>query len=496
MKRLSYLPFPRNARFVYLQKDFGSFEYWRALIDALCTHTVAYGAALIALSFRGGLVPKSHFYIACGSPLLQKGHVAADAILQRLVKANVLRLMDVPGLGECVALEQEVNRQEPNYSALRARLITEEILLKAVRNWLRNLGMASYDLVAIRDEKPIPPKVGTFAWDLSAPSYLAPMVDRRKGERTKPGFVACDVLLAADLPKEVVGTFIRKCNTLRSLKRVGRCLQFFIAESYAPDALRVLKEEGIVPATPGSLFGEDVAKGLKQLTEALTNAARASENPKIVDELFKRLSSIEGADTNLRGALFEFVVAGLVRLAIGGAQVSMNKVVKTIDGERAEADVMVVSPGRSVTFIECKGYQPASIVDDAEVERWLKKQIPTLKKWVLEHQDLSHLHLRFEFWATGKFTEEGLAALKEASENTKKYQIQYRDAEGVLTFAKEVNDSSLLGTLKEHFLEHPMVTAEKAIAREEKRAAARAQWNAENPPAEPQFAALNANDLF
>ena len=48
----------------------------------------------------------------------------------------------------------------------------------------------------------------------------------------------------------------------------------------------------------------------------------------------------------------------------------------------------------------------------------MKKQIPTLKKWVLEHQDLSHLHLRFEFWATGKFTEEGLAALKEALTGT------------------------------------------------------------------------------
>ena len=69
VRRLAYLKFSRNARFVYLQDQYGSGWFWDELVKALLETSPAYGGAIAALRQRGSLMPKSHFFIACGSPL-------------------------------------------------------------------------------------------------------------------------------------------------------------------------------------------------------------------------------------------------------------------------------------------------------------------------------------------------------------------------------------------------------------------------------------------
>ncbi|WP_124982003.1 hypothetical protein [Ralstonia solanacearum] len=179
VKRLAFLPFPRNARFVYLQSDYAAPEFWQALTGALLAHSVAHGGALAALMARGGLMPRVHFDIACGAPVAQRGHLSPASILDRLERANLVQSVEIGGVGTCVQLSHQVVAESHEVAKMRARLQTEQVLLLAIKAWARNLGMVSYDKVALRDEDSNgkQPKVGTFAWDLTAPSYLAPMVD-------------------------------------------------------------------------------------------------------------------------------------------------------------------------------------------------------------------------------------------------------------------------------------------------------------------------------
>src|SRR4051812_42866149 len=65
VRRLAYIPFPHKARFMYLERDFGSRMYWEALTEALLKTNSAYGFAIAALRQRGGLVPEKHFQIVC-----------------------------------------------------------------------------------------------------------------------------------------------------------------------------------------------------------------------------------------------------------------------------------------------------------------------------------------------------------------------------------------------------------------------------------------------
>src|SRR5438105_145469 len=53
VRKLAGVPFPRNARFMYLEQQYGSPEYWNNLAAALIANNSALGYAIAALRQRG-----------------------------------------------------------------------------------------------------------------------------------------------------------------------------------------------------------------------------------------------------------------------------------------------------------------------------------------------------------------------------------------------------------------------------------------------------------
>lgn len=471
IKRLAYLPFPRNARFVYLQDDYGSPKFWDALTDALLENTVSHGGALASLLARGGMMPRAHFDIACGAPAAQKGHLSPAVILERLQQANLVQSLVVPGVGACVQLAQQVPPESHEIARMRARLRAEEVLLLAVKSWARNLGLVSYNLVQLRDEDPggKQPKIGTFHWDLGAPSYLGPMVEWAPS-RPKPGFLVCDVLLGVAVNATHLKPFINKCKTLRSLRGVGRCLQIFLAEGYEPEAFALVKTNGIVPATTESLFGREVAAALLRLEELLADTFSRAANVEVVDEIFRSLSRVEGAATNLRGALFEFIVAEIVRRTDASTELRMNELVHHA-GRTAEVDVLSTKVSKEARFIECRGYQPGGTLPDDHVARWLDDRIPLIRAAALEHPFWRGYRLRFELWTTGNVSDAMRQRINAAQQTVSpgKYTIELLEKDDVRTACKAAGGSSLLKTLDEHFLDYPLATAERNAERRQAR---------------------------
>ena len=335
---------------------------------------------------------------------------------------------------------------------VRARLITEKFLLLAIRDWLRKLGIVSYETIKMRDGNS-PPTVGTFAWDLTAPSYLSCMVKSDKYGHVKPGFVACDVFLGGELEQVGIKPFINKCVTLRKLQNVGSCLQIFIANQYLPDAFQDLKKHGIIPATPSNLFGKEVAAGLMELTQVLRNAVRSALDPNSFDRLFQALGRIEGAAIQLRGTLFEYLVADVARKTISSS-VQMNRVIKLPDAREAEADVIAISDRFSVTFIECKGYHPNAEVPESLVERWLCHRVPVFYKWTLEHPDLKTLKKSFQLWTTGSLSDEALGKIEKAQKEIKqsRYTIELHLGHQILETCKSTKDYALASAFRKHFM--------------------------------------------
>jgi hypothetical protein len=335
--------------------------------------------------------------------------------------------------------------------------------MKAVSQWAKNLGLVSYNLFKDRNGNELP-TVSTTLWDMAGPSYVSPLMELGKDENLKPksGFFACDILLNTSITVDGIQPFIRKCKTLRSLQKVGRCMQMFIANDYHPEAFSSAKEAGILPATVETLFGKDIAQGLTSLLRTLEEAARAvTIEPERFNSLFDQLGKIEGAVGNLRGVLFEYFSASVVKQAYRTSNVRLNEVCKNLDGSIAESDIIAELHTGSILFIECKGHQPNGVVSHDEVKKWLHQRVPTLRKYALDHPDWKHKKLSFALWTTASFTSESLELLEQTKVNTKKYELNYLNANSVMEVVKICNDKEMLKTYRKCFLDYPLKKLEK-----------------------------------
>lgn len=451
VRKLAGITFPRNARFLYLEQDFGSSLYWSRLADALIVTNSALGYAIAGLKQCEGMVPARNFPIICGAPLRQLKHLAPETILLHLSEAGLVKTVGIPGVGECVALAQEDSYYFADAANMRARLITEDILLSAVRDWLRKLGIASYNLVKTRDAETLP-QVGTFVWDLSAPSYLGHMVRYSEGDK-KPGFVVCDVNLTERMTAAGVLPFIRKCLTLRALRKVGPCMQILVANRFDKDAFLLLRKHGIIAATPTSLFGREIADALHELTSVLVNAANSLFDAERFEELFSILGKINGATNQLRGTLFEYLSAKAAERC-GLGDIWMNRMFTAPDKRKAEVDIFALRHNHSITAVECKGYSPRATIPDDLFKRWLQHNVPVAFKAMRDHPDYKNLPISFEFWTTAPISDGSMALYEKAKSelNENRYTIALRGPGDIAQLCYETCDQSIIDAFEKHFM--------------------------------------------
>lgn len=474
MRKLSHLVFPHRARFVYLRSDYGSPRFFTNLMDALQKTNSAYYQALQALKMRSNIMLRSHFLIACGAPVAQLKHISAESLLERLISADLVKEVALPGGDVCIVrCDQEMSfRDGYALPKLKARNIAERVALLAVKDWARKLGLVSYEAVKTREDEGLEkmPQVGTFQWDMAGPSYLFPMRSYTEAAGVKGGFFVCDIALNGRVTAEELSAFVKKCVTLRSLSKVSRCLQVFVAEEFSTEAFALLKSEGIIPATTESLFGLEVARALKNLCSLLENTAKLLDSSESLDKVFNVLSRIEGAASTLRGSLFEFAVAHIAKTTFLGGDPEVNRKVKDSLGREAEIDVLVVRRNRDIVFIECKGVHPSVNVDDREVVKWLDDRIPVLREVAKHHSEWKNLAQRFEIWSSGKFTSQALSMISERDLQTQKYEIVARDSEYVFAQVLASSDAGLVRTYEQHFINHPMREMEMDLERAARKA--------------------------
>ncbi|WP_202352174.1 hypothetical protein [Mesorhizobium sp. 113-1-2] len=452
--RLAGLVFPKGVRFFYHESDYNGERYWTALAHAVSAASPAYGPVLAALRARGGIIPRQHFSIVSGSPILQRGQVASNTVLERLEAVKLVRILDVEGVGECVALGAKGFLGGADIAGLPARLLTEKILLLAVRDWARRLGMASYDKITLRNDGALP-RFGTFNWDLCGPTYLSPMVRYDKARKLQPGFLVCDAVVGEIVDEAAIAAFIRKCRLSAVMRNLPPLMPLLIADRFTREAFRLGKSRGIIMATPYTLFGKDVAIGLATLLQTLSKAAAiAVAKPEVMIELFDRLGQIEGAAGNLRGALFEMLVGHSTHATDGGS-IDIGRRFASSDGFKAEIDVLRVKSHESWVY-ECKGYQPDHMIGAGEVKEWLEKKVPGVYAALRSHDGHASKAIHFEFWTTGSFTAEAVALLDEASKRTRRYTIGYLAGPGVRSYVAKLQVSGLTKMLDEHYFNHPI----------------------------------------
>jgi hypothetical protein len=451
------LSFTRNARFVYLLSQKKKRDFTRNLKEAIVEEGGAYARAILAVQSRR-VVPKWQFPAACGAPLQRRKHLTPFQVLNRLRDAGVFVEQDVPGLGPAVAMADRADVIPPSdIAAAIARQTGESLLIDMIRDWSRRLGISSWDVVHVRKPKGPLPEVGSYAWDITSPSYILPLAKWDKSGK-KPGFFACDVLLGGSIQERAASVFRYKCEELRHLK-VAPVLALFVADSYQKKAFDDLKEAGIIPATVKSLFGKDASEAFQDLARVLTDAFKGSLDTPALADAVRRLTKIEGARGNLQGALFEYLVAEIVRHQQPGMRLEMNKRIKDRSGKDVEVDIWGFDRPHPLRFFECKGRALGSEVADGEIDIWLDRRIPAIRDYVTHVEALegaTSFLPAFELWITGSLSAASASRIEKTRKANKRlFDLVVVQPEDVLKAANATGNGALVDTIELLFKDTP-----------------------------------------
>lgn len=466
IRRFHGINFPKGVSFLYHKSTYDSPSFWDALISAIDEENPAYAATISALRVRGGIVLLKHFPIISGSPVRQQKQISSDFVLERLESIGMIQVINYENIGECVTFTDRYPLKKISLKEFKAQAMAEDILILAVKDWVRKINIVSYHAVQCRDDKEELPKVGTFNWDLCAPSYLRPFFRKGKDGELKAGFFVCDIAVDAVMDKKSIKAFIRKCKLTSNLKNLSPILFCIVAKGFKKEALALARKEGIIVCTIENLFGKNVAEGLASLIETLTKmATMVAHRPEIIDEIFSKIGHIEGAAKNIRGSLFEFLVGHCVLKKDHGL-IDIGRTIRDIEnGKTYEIDVFRVIDDREVWAYECKAHQPKEFVKLKDVEFWHQQRVVPLERILHNEARFRECEFHFEYWTCGGFAEEASEYLRKVSQKTKRYKIDFKDGNAVREYIETIKPRSVLESFDEHFFKHPISKTEKSFAR-------------------------------
>src|SRR6185503_8858713 len=147
VQRVRDLRLPHNESVLFVKHQFGGSRYFERLIHALDISGSAYGTALRGLEGRSGLVRAREFDIVSGSPRRLKRQLSSEHVLQKLLDLNLLSRV-IRGTEEYITVSQAAESDgalDTRFAAARAQHLAEGVLLIGLRDWLRKIGLASFN---------------------------------------------------------------------------------------------------------------------------------------------------------------------------------------------------------------------------------------------------------------------------------------------------------------------------------------------------------------
>lgn len=422
----------------YSTNLYPSERYYTGLRDALKKAGKQYYTIIQSLEFHSGYMKKDElasYSVNTVQPLT--GHVTFDSALTKLQQIGLVSIVD-----DYIVLFEGISDGINNLHRSKGIEIAKNFLLTQFNEWSRNIGLVSFNSAKYYSE------FGKYQFNFVASSYIGTLPKKTVKKSVVPGFVVADCLIYNTINEKQIEFLINKVSALKAQKNIANFIPFLIVDSMDTQALNKLKSSGIVIAFVHELFGSKYKDLLHSLINLVTNAgAILKNNP---DEYLNIVSSlnklVEGKTNNLRGDLFE--------LAVGYYQgrmcqsIDIGKSILTEEGMR-EIDVFGVTNDK-IFVCECKGYNHK--VTKEEIEKWLGKNIPIIRKWLLAQEVYSHKKLIFEFWSTGGFTDDALSLLCERKANTTKYSIEYYDLDQIIKKSKEAGSTKFTEIIRDYYI--------------------------------------------
>jgi len=337
--------------------------------------------------------------------------------------------------------------------------MAEQVALEGLKEWVRKIGLGSFEQVRIRNPDK-PPEVASVQWDLSAPSYIRPLA-ARNSTGLKPGFVVADILLRGTVNADAVTAFVGKLDLTTAPAGIAPVMAILVADGFTNDAFRLARSKGVIAATTRMLLGDEIARGLSELVDILTNlGATAAVNPGHLEHVLSTLTQIQGAASNVRGVLFELAIGYLVKEVEGGYMKAGEKVRDPYTGLPAEIDVILDRPnGAPLLVIECKAKVPGSRVSLADAKRWRENRVPLILRALQNDPHIRNRPIEFALWSNGRFHPAAESWLATQPPLAAPYTFGWKGYEQLLDYTRSAKSGMISKIMNDHYFRHPLIVA-------------------------------------
>ena len=399
------IKFQHNEQFLYTKKQERTKQLQAALLDALLGSRSAYRLPMLGVQARGGLIPSYLFPTFSGFPLLSReNRQDCNSALSHLIKSELL-VHNVHS--DTISMSSSFAPHPVSETRHHARLVGEDLLLLAVKDWCRLQGLLTFEKVSLRGPTDCP-QFGFFQWDLVGPSYVAPLC-HFSGEGVIPGFVVVDVILGRKLSRADVTPFIHKSMTIRSNPNNRPFLAMLIADWFEKDALQDGRKMGLLFTTPKNLFNVSLAELIDDFTQAFEQKKKFLEaKPDYLHKILMNLGMIghlQGAYQAASKQLF-FLLLDYCYNRLRKTSAIYNRSLKL----SGAVDLYLETDNEAIAC-QCIWKESNALVQESESLQWIESLPQLLKSLTLSKKQQTQALI----CTNRQFTPAAIARLREAS---------------------------------------------------------------------------------
>lgn len=257
------------------------------------------------------------------------------------------------------------------------RLELEDVLLEPLCTWLQHCYLLPPEARNVRSSFSSATAFNQNWWDINGPIYVGHESIATSTSSKNNNFLVADFVSYRQATIADAEAFIARVSDVRRRWKSLKLHPLFIASRFSEKAWRVLRKNGTAAIPASDVFGKHLSELLRLFEEALESKnAEDLSVAKISDllELSKEAPLEDGLIGNLRGAIFELIVAMYYRNL--GYDITLQKFVRKPDEQlEFEIDVVAVKADKQAILAECKGRSSGTVEDSDEIKRHFGKRL-------------------------------------------------------------------------------------------------------------------------
>ncbi|NOY43646.1 MAG: restriction endonuclease [Planctomycetes bacterium] len=375
----STAPVRFDKAFLYFLPEHHGKKYAKAVRKLLEQKPTLHRVYKTILANKGfisyGQIGKASACLPAGDESNAGGRHTLPEVVEELL---ALGLIDkIAGVSDIYRIGSQFGAPEISRGLFEHKLQIEQQLLMEARDWLRDCYLLAYDSHSIRTFGAGTEHFNQSIWDLHGPMYMGPFTRDRMFRRTSAteAFVVCEIIGYRTFGTVDAEALLERYKSivLRWSKIVVTAIA--IAPAFSKPAWKALRSAGIIPVVFRDVFGRNVDELLQALWKAFGASGVTSEKISDIENALSLASGTiidEGIIGNLKGALFELIVA--LAWKVEGYDVTLQKkVLHKEDGEQFEIDIVAVK-GDVCKLIECKGHHADYQEGKEEIKRHFSKR--------------------------------------------------------------------------------------------------------------------------